>query len=178
MKVPGNAGAYASQADNTLGKYKDSATNASPPHSCWGCGGNHSYMQKGKVVCPCGTKPQVIKAATDKYAAWKATLKWGGGKSKSQTWEKKTIEYKDLDKNSKKKMRETILAMSTNGLSTASSTIKSEDTGTPSSAPGPIVFMITAPVFKMTPPSCRVLPVPIQVAFPHITLQLGYSWLW
>jgi hypothetical protein len=70
-------------------------------------------------------------------------------------------------------MRETILAMSTNGSSTASSTIKSEDTGTLLSAPGPIVFVITASVFYMTPPPCCILPVPIQLPFLHITLQLG-----
>ncbi len=70
-------------------------------------------------------------------------------------------------------MRETILAMSANGSSTASSTITSSNTSTLSSAPGLIVFMITAPVFNITPPSCHVLPVPIQVAFLHITLQLG-----
>jgi hypothetical protein len=125
-------------------------------------------MRKGKVVRPRGSKPQVLKASTDKYAALKATLKRGGGKSKSQTKGNKTIEYKDLDKNSKKNMRGTILVMSTNGSSTVSSTIMSSDTGTPSSASGPIVFMITAPVFNMTPPSRCVLPVPIQGAFLHI----------
>jgi hypothetical protein len=111
-------------------------------------------MQKGKVVCPRESKPQVIKATADRYAAWKATLKQGSGKYKSQTKGKKNIEYKDLDKNSKKKMRETILAMSPDGSSTASSTIISGNTSTPSSAPGPIVFIITAPVFNITPPSC------------------------
>ncbi len=33
--------------------------------------------------------------------------------------------------------------------------------------------MITAPVFNMTVQSRRILPVPIQAAFPHINLQLG-----
>jgi hypothetical protein len=94
VKVPCNAGAYASQAKNTLGQYKNGTTNASPPRSCWGCGGNHLYMRKGKVVCTRGSKPQVIKATADKYTAWKATLKRGGGKSKSQIKGRKTIEYK------------------------------------------------------------------------------------
>ncbi len=37
------------------------------------------------------------------------------------------------------------------------------------------MFMLSlpVPVFSMTPPSRRVLPVAIQAAFPHITLQLG-----
>jgi hypothetical protein len=173
VKAPGNAGAYASQSENMLGHYKVGATNISPPCSCWGCGGNHSWMRKGKVVCTCGSDPQVFKATADRNAAWKAALKGGGGKSKSQTKGEKTIEYKDLDKKSKKKMGETILEMSANGSSTASSTITSSNTSTPSSAPSPIVFMITALVFNITPPSCHVLPVPIQAAFLHITLQLG-----
>jgi hypothetical protein len=66
--------------------------------------------------------------------------------------------------------------MSAYGSSTASSTIISSNTGTPSSTPGPIVFMVTAPVFNMTPPFCCILPFPspsIQVAFLHIPLQLG-----
>jgi hypothetical protein len=84
VKAPGNAVAYASQAKNTLGQYKDGAPNAIPPRRCWGCGGNHLWMQKGKVVCPCGSEPQIVKASADRYAAWKAALKWGGGKSRSQ----------------------------------------------------------------------------------------------
>ena len=34
MKVSGNAGAYASQAKNMLGYYKDGATNVRPPCNC------------------------------------------------------------------------------------------------------------------------------------------------
>ena len=39
--------------------------------------------------------------------------------------------------------------------------------------PGPVVFMISVPVFNITPTVHRILPVSIQAAFPHITLQLG-----
>jgi hypothetical protein len=48
-------------------------------------------------------------------------------------------------------------------------------TNTSGQVGGPQVFMLSQPVlvFRMTPPSRRVLPVPIQAAFPHITLQLG-----
>jgi hypothetical protein len=41
---------------------------------------------------------------------------------------------------------------------------------------GPAVFMISTlsvPVFNITPPSCCILPVLIQAALLHITLQLG-----
>jgi hypothetical protein len=63
--------------------------------------------------------------------------------------------------------------MFANGSSMASSTIMLSNTSTLSSVPGPIIFMITAPIFNIPPPSHRVLPVPIQAAFPHINLQLG-----
>jgi hypothetical protein len=102
-KAPGNTGTYASQAKHTLGYYKDGAINVSLPRSCWGCGGNHSWMQKGKVACPRGSKPQVVKVAAEKYAAWKVELKRSGGKSKSQKKGKMTIEYKDLDKNPRRR---------------------------------------------------------------------------
>ncbi len=173
MKASGDAGAYTSQAKNTRDYYKDGATNVRPPCNCWGYGGNHLWMQKGKIVCPRGSKPQVIKAATNEYAAYKEELKRSSVKPKSLVKGKKTVEYKDLDKKSKEKMRETILAMSADGSSTASSTIMLSNNSTPSSAPGPIIFMISAPIFNITPPSQRVLPVSIQAAFLHITLQLG-----
>ncbi len=59
-----------------------------------GCLPLYLWMWKRKVVCPCGSKPQVVKAAADRYTTWKAALKQGSGKSKSQTKGKKTIEYK------------------------------------------------------------------------------------
>jgi hypothetical protein len=37
------------------------------------------------------------------------------------------------------------------------------------------MLSLPVPVFNITPPSCCQLPVPIQAAFPHITLQLGSS---
>ena len=43
--------------------------------------------------------------------------------------------------------------------------------------PSPVVFMIQVPndafVLNATAPARRILPVPIQPSFPHITLQLG-----
>ncbi len=48
----GKAGTYASQAEKTLGYYKNSSTGKCPPHHCWGCGGDHTWMVKGKAVCP------------------------------------------------------------------------------------------------------------------------------
>jgi hypothetical protein len=85
------------------------------------------------------------------------------------------VEYKDLNKRSKKKMRERVLAIVAEekkaAMTTTSSSLLAFE-------PGPAVFMISTLlvlVFNITPPSCHVLLVPIQPAFPHITLQLGLA---
>jgi hypothetical protein len=140
---------------------------------CWGCGGNHSWMRKGKIVCPRGTNPQVIKKVDERYAEFKdAQAKWGQ-KPKGENRKEKTVEYKDLDERSKKKMQETVLAIIAEEKKAA---ITTPSSSLLTSEPGPAVFMISTlsvPIFNITPPSCRVLPVPIQPALPHITLQLG-----
>jgi len=101
--VSAGAGAsiYASQAEQTLTKY--SKDGKPIKRVCWGCGGDHTWMIKGVIMCPRKNEPQIDA--------------------------------------------------------------------------GPRVFMLSlpVPVFNMTPPSRRTLPVPIQAAFPHITLQLGSS---
>jgi hypothetical protein len=42
----GSAGTLASQAKNTIAKYKD---HAPTKLNYWGCGGNHSWMKAGKM---------------------------------------------------------------------------------------------------------------------------------
>jgi hypothetical protein len=110
----------------------------------------------------------------DDYAAYKEEMKNNGCKTKSpRKGNNRPIEYKDLDNKSKKKMRETVLAMSSNSSSTAStSTITTSVVSPPTMPPGPVIFMISVPVFNIAPPARRILPVLIQAAFPHITLQL------
>jgi hypothetical protein len=49
--TPGSVSAYAIQVEQTLQKYMDGKP---IKRSCWGCGGDHAYMVKGKIVCPCG----------------------------------------------------------------------------------------------------------------------------
>jgi hypothetical protein len=75
-----------------------------------------------------------------------------------------------------KKYCSNILASLIAGASTTGSTM-STITSTPStpasSVLGPSVFMLCAPVMTTAPPAHCVLSVPIQAAFPHITLQLG-----
>ena len=167
------AGVYASQAEQTLTKYDKDGKPVK--RTCWGCGGDHSWMLKGVIVCPRKGEPQVVQAAENKFAEYKAKIKKGdkakgGDKGKG----KRSVEFKDLDDASKKKIRETVLAMAASDSSSTTSTVS---TISGASTAGPRVFMLSlpVPVFNITPPSRRVLPVPIQAAFPHITLQLGSS---
>jgi hypothetical protein len=74
-------------------------------------------MVRGELVCPRGTDPQTIKNAETKFAAYKANLK-KGGKSRSDGSKptgKRSIEFKDLEEYSQKKMRKTVLAMLVDG---------------------------------------------------------------
>ena len=171
------AGIYASQAEQTLTKYDKDGKPVR--RTCWGCGGDHSWMLKGVIVCPRKGDPLVIQAAEKRFVEYKAKFKKGdkgkeGGKGKG----KRSVEFKDLDEASQKKIRETVLAMAASDTSSTTSTVSSISTRSPAvDAAGPRVFMLSlpVPVFNITPPSRRTLPVPVHTAFPHITLQLGSS---
>ena len=67
-------------------------------------------------------------------------------------------------------MREAVLA---SDASTTASTIN--DTTVPSGQSGVFLLSVPAriPVLSNVPPARRILPVPVQAAFPHITIQLG-----
>jgi hypothetical protein len=139
---------------NPLQKYKDSAPNK---HHCWDCEGNHSWMVRGELVCPRGTDPQTIKNAETKFAAYKANLK-KGGKSRSdgsKSTGKRSIEFKDLEEYSQKKMRKTVLAMLVDGSLMLSTTLSITLVPTGGSVSGPRVFILSLPVpiFNITPPS-------------------------
>jgi hypothetical protein len=134
------------------------------------------YMCHGKIVSPCGSEPQVKKSTGKLYNAYKKDFKQHGfkPKGKGKGKGKKTVKVNDLDDRSKKKMRETVLAMLTNStLLTSSTTSSMTRASTYPTGPGPAMFMVAVPVFNNTPPPCCILPVPIQAASPHIMLQLG-----
>jgi hypothetical protein len=108
-------------------------------------------MTKGKITCPRSKDPQVIKNTETSFANYKAALKRGGSsKSKANGGKKtgmRTIKFKDLNKRSQKKMHETMLAMSADIGSTAStipSSILSISSG--ASGAGPKVFMLSVPI--------------------------------
>jgi hypothetical protein len=118
----------------------------------------------------------VIKAADQWYVEFKDAQVKHGNKPKGKG--KKSIDYKDLDKDLRKKMCKTVLAMTAEESSSAMAamTVTTECTSTPVS--GPAVFMLltlSIPGFTTTPPPCRILPVPIQATLHHITLQLGLA---
>ena len=172
-----SAGVYASQAEQTLQKYDKDGKPVK--RACWGCGGDHSWMLKGVIVCPRKNDPKVVQAAENKFVEYKAKMKKGDKARDSEKGRRKrTVEFKDLDDASQKKMREAVLAMAASDSSSTTSTVSTISSRSPGAdATGPRVFMLSlpVPVFNITPPSRRVLPVPIQAAFPHITLQLGSS---
>jgi hypothetical protein len=57
--MQGTPGTYPSQTEKTLAKYKEGTQfNEKAKLNCWGCGGNHSWMRRGIITCPCSTKPQ------------------------------------------------------------------------------------------------------------------------
>jgi hypothetical protein len=87
---------------------------------------------------------------------------------------RKFVEFQDLKETSQKKYRETVFAMSATDGASTSSTMPLVTTST-ASIGSPQIFMLSlpVPVFSMMPPTRCVLSIPIQAAFPHITLQLG-----
>jgi len=75
-------------------------------------------------VCPRKGDPQVVQAAEKRFAEYKAKFKKGDktkeGKKGKGKW---SVEFKDLDDTSKKKIRETVLAMAASDTCSTTSTI-------------------------------------------------------
>ena len=87
---------------------------------------------------------------------------------------RKFVNFNDMSESNQKRMREQVLT--TSATSSQSSTTSAITTSTSGSTPpvsGPTIFMISVPATVLQSPARRTLPVQIQAAFPHITLQLG-----
>ncbi len=166
-----SVGAYPSQVEATQ-KYKTDMKGrgggTKESLECWRCGGNHSWMKGGKFSCPWGNDPAVQAKAKEWYKAYKASSR--GHRYKGRKG--RVIKFKDMTKQQQKKLRKAVLAI-TAGDSTSSVTSAimnlSNKSGTKS---GPRVFLMVL-VFSAALPPCRILPVPLQPLFPHITLVLG-----
>ncbi len=169
-KVMG-ASAYPSQAEATIQKYKSDTKGGGiggrKPLECWGCSSDHSWMKAGKIVCPRGNNPAVQAKAKEYYEVYKASGRSRGYKGKKG----RNVEFKDMTEQQQKKMREAVLAITAMESSSVASAItnSSNKSGMKN---GPKVFLMF-PVFSTAPPACRILPVPPQPSFPHITLVLG-----
>jgi hypothetical protein len=104
---------------------------------------------------------------------WLADLKACGGGNRTPRGDKSDpanggkrnfAAYKDMTDAQKTKMRKDVLA------ATASTPV------TKPASSGPAVFFMSSivPILAASsPPARRVLPVPVQTAFPHLTIQLG-----
>lgn len=158
-----SAGALASQAENTLKQHAPRARK-----SCWGCGGDHSWMTDGRITCPRASDPAVVETAKKKYEEFKRSKSSGGGRRRGKRG--------NQDSGGDAPKKKPVLAADASSISSnTTSSVTTISTNVSGQVGGPQVFMLSlpVPVFSMTPPSRRVLPVPIQAAFPHITLQLG-----
>ena len=171
MQAHGAAAANPSRAEKTLARYKDGDTTRERPKlNCWGCGGDHTWMRRGVIECPRGTEPQIIANAKKKHAEFVADIRKNGPRRRGRRGNSA-----DPGEHSKRPKSDAVLAACPTSQASTASTASTLSTATVNSiAPvGPRVFMYSAQVLNLAPPSRRVLPVPIQAAFPHITLQFG-----
>jgi len=171
MQAQGAVTANPSRAEKTLARYKDGDTTRERPKlNCWGCGGDHTWMRRGVIECPRGTEPQVIANAKKKHAEYVEEIR-----RNPRRRGRRGNSADPNDPNKRSRRSDAVLAVGPPSQSSTASTASTLSTATVNSiAPvGPKVFMYSAQVLNLAPPSRRVLPVPIQAAFPHITLQFG-----
>ncbi len=125
-------------------------------------------MKDKKIVCPRGTEPAVIKRAAEAYKKYLERQK----ELQFKRSRGRVVDFKDMVPSDQKRMREAVLASQCNASQASLITGSSG-----SFLPGPVVFIVQVPddafVLNATTPARRILPVPIQPSFPHITLQLG-----
>jgi hypothetical protein len=168
--------AYPSQAETTLTQYAGGDVGGRPPQKYWGCGSlDHVWRRaRGKILCPKKDDPTVQKRAHEAHMKWVADLKARGGGNRTPRGDKSDpadggkcnfVAYKDMTDAQKTKMRKDVLA----------ATASTPDTKRAPSGPTTVFFMrsIIPILVASSPPARRVLPVPVQTAFPHLTIQLG-----
>ena len=171
MQAQGTGAANPSRAEKTLARYKDGdSTRERPKLNCWGCGGDHTWIRCGVIECPRGTEPQIIANAKKKHGEFVADLRKNGPRRRGRRGQSA-----DSSEQNKRPKSDAVLAVCPISQSCTASTALTLSTATINSInpAGPKIFMYSAQVLNLAPPSRRVLPVPIQAAFPHITLQFG-----
>jgi hypothetical protein len=170
-----SAPAFPSQAEKTLTRYSSGGGQRERLSlKCFGCGGNHPWIKDKKIMCPKAKEPGVAKNTEAQYEAYRhrmaeARVTQGGKRCR------KFVNFNDMSETDQKRIREQVLTSSATSLqsSTASAIMTSTSSSTPPTVCGLTIFMINVPVSVLQSPARRTLPVQIQAAFPHITLQLG-----
>ena len=166
--------AYPSQAETTLNQYAGGGGGGRKPSFCWGCGKDgHPWRRgKGPVVCPMKDDPACIKRAEDHYKKYLESRRARGGRNPrdksdatADTSKRQFTEYKDMTDKQRTKMHKDVLAATTSPAPPPTHS---------SSTVGPAIFFMSSVVQVLSaPPARRILPVPVQAAFPHLTIQLG-----
>jgi hypothetical protein len=125
-------------------------------------------MVDKKIVCPRRTDPAVIKRASKNYKKYLEKIK----EMRAKQSKNRVVDFKDMAPSDQKRMRKAVLAIQSNDSQASLITAS-----TSSSLPGPVIYMIQVPpdatVLNTAAPARRIFPVPIQLSFPHIILQLG-----
>ncbi len=109
----GSATAFPSQAEQTLNRYSGGSNQRDRmPLKCFGCGGDHPWIKKKKIVCPKAKEPGVAKKAEAEYEAFRRRLaearaKRGGNRRR------KFVNFNDMNESDQKRMREQVLMTST-----------------------------------------------------------------
>jgi hypothetical protein len=124
-------------------------------------------MTDGKITCPRASDPAVVETAKKKCEEFMRSCSSGGGRRPGK--------HGNQDSGNAPNKKPVLAADASSISSNTTSSVTTISMNVSGQVGGPQVFMLSlpVPVFSMTPPSRRVLPVLIQAAFPHITLQLG-----
>ena len=181
------AGAYPSQAENTLARYDSSPDiskgRRSKNHKCFGCGSpDHAWQTRGVITCPKRDDPAVQQAAKEGFKKYRDAMR-RREKAKKESPAKRALSFAELDDDAKKKMaQEVFAAHGTDAASVVSSVTSPTASSSPVDRIHRTLFCSTKleedeigiiPVLSADSPACRVLPVAVTNAFPTIELPVG-----
>ncbi len=167
----GGNGGYKSDGGSSAGGYRSEDTTQSlgSGDTCFGCKGNHPWMQDGKVLCPNKDKPGIRAKAEAAYQKWRTAMK--ARHSKDSRGKKRKVDYDRISPANKERVKEAVLASM--GIKPPAKTPDKPSSDSASTSKKPLIFMIDVPVLSTPSLSRNILPAPIVSNFPHIRLQLG-----
>ncbi len=167
----GGNGGYKSDGSSSAGGYRSDNTTRSLGGSdtCFGCKGNHPWMQDGKVLCPNKDKPGIRAEAKAAYQKWRTAMKARHGKE--GRGKKRKVDYNRMSPANKERVKEAVLASM--GIKSPAETPDKPSSDSAYTSKKPLIFMIDVPVQSTPSLSRNILPAPIVFNFLHICLQLG-----